>query len=149
MLKLTGGLFGLYPGADAQKKKLEMMTMADVIDAHMKWKLSLQDYMDGWPGRVLDPVQARREDQSVVGQWIRQCAAERYSGCCALFTVRATHAQCHVLAGEFIEKLLAGDEVGARELLNSRLFRASHELVHALVDLDREWTGVDCSAAAN
>ena len=139
MLKRLGGLVGLVPGADP-KKMLEKMTIADVIDAHMKWKISLQEYLDGQAPLVLDPVQARRDELSVTGQWIRLQADGEIGGYNAFFTVRAKHAQCHMLAGDLMEKLLAGDHAGAQELMNSRLLKISHELVYALVDLDRQVT---------
>lgn len=137
MLKRLGGLVGLVPDDDP-KKMLEKMTIADVIDAHMKWKISLQEYLDGQAPLVLDPVQARREELSVAGQWIRLHADGDIGSYGAFFTVRAKHAQCHMLAGELMEKLLANDQAGARELLNSRLLKISHEMVYALVELDRQ-----------
>lgn len=136
MLKRLGGLVGLT--TDAEKKMLAKMHVADVIDAHMKWKLALQEFVDGDCLDAFDPAAIGREDQSLAGKWIHQHAAEHLSGYGAFFTLRAKHAQCHLLAAEVVDKVLQGDRAGAAAMMNDRLHKISHEVVYALVELDRQ-----------
>lgn len=138
MLKRLGGLVGL--GTDAEKKALREMHIPDVIDAHMKWKLSLQEYVDGTSEEGLDADEIRDEQQSLAGRWIHLHAAEHLVRHGAFFTVRAKHAQCHVLAAEVVEKVQQGDRRAALDIMNERLLRISHELVYAMIDLDKQLT---------
>lgn len=137
MLKQFSDLVGLG-SRDRDEKALKKMRIPDVIDAHMKWKNSLQEYIDGLSQEVLDPARLQRTDQSTAGRWIELHGSGPLSRYAAFFTVRATHAQCHLLAGQLAEQLLAGDHVGARKLMNKRLLKTSHELVYALIDLERQ-----------
>lgn len=136
MLKRLGDWVGLT--TDVEKKMLAKMTVADVIDAHMKWKLTLQDFVDGDPLVQFDPAMVRREDESLAGRWIHRHAAEHLAAYGAFFTVRAKHAQCHLLAGEAVDKVLQGDRLAAAVMMKERVHRMSHEVVYALVELDRQ-----------
>jgi hypothetical protein len=136
MLKRLGELVGL--NADPERRALGAMRIPDVIDAHMKWKLALQQYVEGNSEEGIDPAEIMHEEQSLAGRWIHLHAADTLSGYGAFFTVRAKHAQCHVLAAEVVEKVQQGDRAGALHLMNERLLKISHELVYAMIDLDRQ-----------
>lgn len=114
------------------------MHVADVIDAHMKWKISLQEYLDGTWEHGIDPALLQHADQSAVGKWIRLHGTGQLSHYGAFFTVRAKHAQCQLVAGEVVEQVLAGNRAGAQNLMKERLLKSSHELVYALIDLERQ-----------
>lgn len=137
MLKKLGGLVGLAFGED-EKAMLARMTVGDVIDEHMRWKRSLQACIGGKIPEGYDPVTVRRTEHSVVGRWLAAYKTDVLLHYAAYFTVRAKHEQCHLLAGELMETLLAGDEVRAGELMSMRLNRASHELVQALLELNEQ-----------
>lgn len=141
MLKRLGDWVGLT--TDAEKKMLAKMTVTDVIDAHMKWKLALQDFVDGDPLAQFDPGMVHREDQSLAGRWIHRHAAEHLVAYGAFFTLRAKHAQCHLLAVEVVDKVLQGDRPAAAVIMKERVHRMSHEVVHALVELDRQLQAQD------
>jgi hypothetical protein len=136
MLKRLGDWVGLT--ADAEQKMLAKMTVADVIDAHMKWKLALQGFVDGDPLVQFDPATIRHEEQSLAGRWINRYAAEHLSGYGAFFTLRAKHAQCHLLANEVVDKVMQGERAAAAAAMKERLLKMSHEVVHALIELDRQ-----------
>lgn len=136
MLKRLGDLVGLT--TDAERRSLAKMTIADVIDAHMKWKLALQEFVDGDCLTPFDPATAGREDQSLAGRWIHQHAAEHLSRHGAFYTVRAMHTQFHLLAGEIVEKVLQGDRFAAAVMMKDRLLKISYEVVQALLELDRQ-----------
>lgn len=137
MLKRLGGLIGLVP---AEREMLSKMSIADVIDAHMRWKLWLQEYVDGRSEEEIDPALACREEQSPAGRWIHRHAVEHYIRYGAFFTVRAKHAQFHLLAGEVVHKVLEGDRAAAAEMMNTRVLKISHEVIHALLELNRQAT---------
>ncbi len=136
MLKRLGDWIGLT--TDAEKKMLAKMTVADVIDAHMKWKLALQEYVDGDPLARFDLAATRHEERSLAGKWIHQHAARHLSAYGAFFTVRTKHAQCHLLANQVVDKVLQGNRAEADALMKERLFKMSHEVIYALVELDRQ-----------
>ncbi len=136
MLERIGGLFGLL--SNSEKKILQEMSIGDVIDAHQKWKAWLQDYVDGKSKEELDAAQIGRDDLSLVGKWIHGPATEHFQHLGAFFTLRAMHAQFHMIAGEVVQKVQDGNRAAALELVNTKLLRTSHKVVHALIELDKQ-----------
>jgi hypothetical protein len=46
------------------------INISECIDAHMKWKGRLQNYVDGTSKEQLDPMIICRDDQCALGKWI-------------------------------------------------------------------------------
>lgn len=136
MLERLSGWMSLLD--NAEKKVLQEMSIGDVIDAHQKWKAWLQDYVDGKSDGELDPASVSREDQSLVGKWIHGHAAGHFQHLGAFYTLRAMHAQFHMIAGDVARKMQESNHAAARELMNTQLLKTSHKLVYALIELDKQ-----------
>lgn len=136
MLKRLGDMLGLV--TDSDKKMLANMTIPEVVDAHIQWKLRLQNFVDGKAGIEIDPGTFSSPNASTTGKWTTLHAAENLSEFNAFFTLRAKMEQCHHLAGEIVEKINQGDRSAAKTIMDDRFLKTSHELVYALVELQKQ-----------
>lgn len=136
MLKRLGDMLGLV--TDADNKMLARMTIAEVVDAHIQWKLKLQNYIDGKGGEEIDPIIFSNPDMSTTGKWTTLQASGNLSDYNTFFTLRAKMEQCHHLAGEAVKKVQEGDRAAAAAIIKDRFTKTSQELVFALAALDRE-----------
>lgn len=141
MLKRLGDMLGLV--TDSDKRMLANMTIPEVVDAHIQWKLKLEAFVNGTAGIEIDPSTFCSPNASTTGKWTTLHAAEKLSEFNAFFTLRAKMEQCHHLAGEIVNKINMGDRKGAKEIMNDRFLKTSHELVHALVELEKQLSAED------
>lgn len=139
MLKRLADMFGLV--TDADRKMLAEMTISDVVEEHIRWKLKLQSYVEGKSKEEIDPDVFRRPELSTTGKWTTLHAAENLAEFNAFFTLRAKMEQCHHLAGEMVEKVKQGDRAAAAAIMKDRFLKTSHELVHSLIQLENQQSG--------
>lgn len=76
MLGAIGGWLGLSAGK--RKEIRQEIKMMDAIQAHVKWKMRLQDYMNGTSEEKLDPIVICRDDQCTMGKWIHGAALRHF-----------------------------------------------------------------------
>ncbi len=116
------------------KKEINIM---EAIHAHVKWKVRLQDYLNGNSTEKLDPMVICRDDQCVLGKWIHGPAMQHFHEHQAFHSLRADHAQFHFIAGTVVKKVQDDDRAGANALMETDYARTSHKVIQALNELNR------------
>jgi len=136
MLEALGGWLGLTAGKKEEIK--QEISIMDAITAHIKWKVRLQDYLNGTSTEQLDPMVICRDDQCALGKWIHGPALKHFHEHQAFHKLRADHAQFHFVAGTVVKKAQENDRTGANALMENDYAHASHKVVQALNDLNRQ-----------
>ncbi len=131
---LTGWL-----GLSTSKKetiKSEINVM-EAIDAHVRWKVRLQDYLNGTSTEQLDAQVICRDDRCALGAWIHGPAREHFDNHAEFHALKADHAQFHVVAADVVRRVQASDRAGADALMQNDYARASRKVVNTLTELNR------------
>jgi hypothetical protein len=87
------------------------------VDAHMKWKKRLEDYISGNSQETLEVGVISRDYQCVLGKWIYGEGGERFGYSETFFDMKAHHTLFHRSAGEVLAAAQAGDKDRALHLL--------------------------------
>lgn len=83
------------------------------IEAHQGWKLRLQAVVEGRSQEQLDPRVIGRDDQCLLGQWIRGAGARQFGGQRKFADLRTRHAYLHLCAGRILALAQAGQKGAA------------------------------------
>ena len=129
-------LFGL---SDSRKTSIqEEINIMDAINAHIKWKIRLEKYMDGTSEEKLDSKVICRDDQCVLGKWIHGPAEKHFQGDDGFKTLREDHAEFHVIAGKIVSSVQSNDRVTAETLMKGVYMNASRKVVRDLTELNKQ-----------
>ena len=92
----------LHLNIDSAKKEQIRgeIDLSDAVQAHINWKLRLQNYLNGKSDETLDPMVICRDDQCVLGKWIHGPALRHFEGDATFHQLCADHAEFHVFAGQ-------------------------------------------------
>lgn len=121
-----------------QKAKIrEEINLADAVQAHINWKLRLQNYLDGKSQEQLDPMVICRDDQCELGQWIHGAGMNHFHELEPFHQLRADHAQFHYVAANVVQKVQANEHDAAHTILHEEYPRISHKVVVALTELNK------------
>ncbi len=138
---MFGAITG-WLGLSASKKEAikSEINIMDAITAHIKWKVRLQDYLNGTSQEVLDPMVICRDDQCVLGKWIHGPATMHFHDYQEFHQLRADHAQFHFVAGNVVKKVQEHDRDGANRLMENEYAHTSRKVIQALNDLNTHVT---------
>lgn len=103
------------------------------IDAHMKWKMRLDNYIKGASAEQLDVNVVCRDDQCLLGKWIHDKGGEKFGYSETFFDMKAHHAHFHRCAAEVLAAAQAGDKAAAVKLLNGGDYVKASERVKMLL----------------
>lgn len=125
--------------APAESLDSSQLDFMGAIEAHVRWKIRLEAYINGTSEEHLNPHMVCRDDQCVLGKWIHGGGGAKY-GSHPMFTVlKQTHMNFHRAAGEIIQTVDAGERDKARHMLNSGDYaRHSHRVKSDLARLSIE-----------
>ena len=134
------GFFSALFGFSENKKAgiKEEINIMDAINAHIKWKIRLDKYVDGTSEEKLDPQIICRDDQCVLGKWIHGPAQKHFQDDEGLMVLREHHAEFHVIAGKIVSSMLNNDKETAETLLKGAYMDASRKVVRDLSDLNKQ-----------
>jgi hypothetical protein len=134
----VAGIFGLSGGEARQHGNAEEeLNFMDAINAHIKCKVHLQNYIDGKLQERLDPTLVSRDDHCVLGKWIHGPAFRSFSMSPSFYQLRTQHAQMHHIAGNVIMHVHANDRTAAEALMEGTYKEASRKVVKALTELNQ------------
>lgn len=137
------GLFSILFGRETknQTKIREtiqtQINIVECIDAHMKWKGRLQNYLNGTSHEQLDPMVICRDDQCVLGKWIHGPALKYFHDDAGFHKLRSDHANFHFIAGSVVKKVQDNDLAGSDALLKNEYARASRDVIQDLTELNK------------
>ena len=129
-------LFSL--GEDKKASIKDEINIMDAINAHIKWKIRLESYLNGSSEEKLDPQIVCRDDQCVLGKWIHGPALKHFQDDSGFMTLRDDHAQFHVVAGSVVTNIQGNNKAAAEILMKGEYVSASRKVVHALTELNKQ-----------
>jgi Chemoreceptor zinc-binding domain len=137
-MSLFSGIASLFHADAAKKEQVRgEINLMDAVDAHVKWKVRLQNYLDGRSQEKLDPLTIGRDDQCVLGKWIHGPATKHFHDDDHFHQLRADHAEFHFVAANVVKHVQDNNHSAAESLLNGDYKHISHKVVMALTELNR------------
>lgn len=142
LLGAVVGFFGLSRVAAKRKARIRgEINLMDAINAHVKWKVRLEDYLGGTSHERLDPMVIGRDDQCVLGKWIHGPAMKHFHEDTTFHQLRSDHAHFHFIAGNIVKHVLAHERALAEGLLKGDYKHASRKVMQALTELNQHVNG--------
>jgi hypothetical protein len=118
---------------DEQSAELAGLNFKTAVDAHMKWKVRLESYINGTSEEQLKVDVVCRDDQCPLGKWIYDKGGEKFGFSETFFDMKAHHALFHRSAGDVLSAAQAGDKAAATKLLHGGDYVKSSERVKMLL----------------
>jgi hypothetical protein len=129
----TGEPAQLPAGEVAEVAGLNFMS---AIEAHIKWKTRLENYIQGTSTEDLKVEVVSRDDQCPLGKWIYGTGGERFGSIDTFGEMKGQHALFHQCAGRVLETAQAGKKDEAMRLLQyGDYVRASEQVKRLLAKL--------------
>jgi hypothetical protein len=119
--------------ADDKGAEVGGLNFKSAIDAHLKWKVRLESYINGTSSEDLKVEIVSRDDQCPLGKWIYDKGGESYGFSETFFDMKAHHAHFHRCAGGVLAAAQAGDKAAATKLLSSGDYLKASERVKMLL----------------
>jgi len=113
------------------------MDFFDAINAHVRWKLRLRQYIDGTSTEPLSAHEVGRDDNCPLGQWIYD-NIENHGDKSLFRQVQVQHAEFHRCAAEIIETVDNNKHEVAESMLSHDYAQLSHMIVKSLTKLGQE-----------
>jgi hypothetical protein len=131
---LKDALIKLFGLTESQKEGLKnAINIMDEIDAHVAWKLALQNYLDGKSASGVDLKQIMRDDQCGLGRWLKG-PAQSYFGQNnkGIQTLAKQHARLHTAAGFVVKNIQDHNLVAAKKIMDGEVRIAFHDVMRTL-----------------
>jgi hypothetical protein len=123
------------PPADASMEVAGLNFMT-AIEAHIKWKTRLENYIQGNSTEDLKADVVCRDDQCPLGKWIYSTGGQRFGTIDTFGDMKGQHALFHQCAGRIVETAQAGKKEEAMRLLQyGDYVRASEQVKRLLAKL--------------
>lgn len=123
------------PPADASMEVAGLNFMT-AIEAHIKWKSRLENYIQGTSSEDLKVETVCRDDQCPLGKWIYSTGGQRFGTIDTFGEMKGQHALFHQCAGRILETAQAGKKDEAMRLLQyGDYVRASEQVKRLLAKL--------------
>ncbi|GIK26182.1 MAG: hypothetical protein BroJett006_24280 [Betaproteobacteria bacterium] len=123
------------PPADASMEVAGLNFMT-AIEAHIKWKSRLENYIQGTSSEDLKVETVCRDDQCPLGKWIYSTGGQRFGSIDTFGEMKGQHALFHQCAGRVLETAQAGKKDEAMRLLQyGDYVRASEQVKRLLAKL--------------
>ena len=113
------------------------MNFDDAIAAHIKWKVRLNQFIDGTSTEKLDSNVVCKDNMCDLGKWIYGEGA-KYKAEVSHRTLVERHANFHRCAADVVKKVEAGDPTSARSMLAGAFAVASKDTIGAIMQLKKE-----------
>jgi len=112
------------------------------IEAHVRWKVRLENYIDGTTTEKLDVEVVGMDNQCPLGKWIYGIGGDQYSANPLFQEIREIHADFHKCSAGIMRQSDAGDKEGAAEALRrGEHFKLSQRIKAKLARLHVELKG--------
>jgi hypothetical protein len=112
------------------------------IEAHVRWKVRLEAYINGTGEEQLDADVVCRDELCMLGKWIYGPGGERFGDHPKFPTLRDTHKEFHRCAGQVIRFVDDGEKAKAMDLLNRGDYaKFSHQIKAELARMSLELGG--------
>jgi hypothetical protein len=122
--------------ADQHAGEAGGLNFMTAIDAHMKWKTRLENYINGTSDEDLSVEVVSCDDKCPLGQWLYGPGGEAYGAIQTFDDMKAMHAHFHTCAGGVLATAQQGRKDEALRMLDhGEYVRASERLKMQLAKL--------------
>jgi hypothetical protein len=114
------------------------------IEAHVRWKVRLEKYIDGTTTEKLDMEVIGMDTQCSLGKWIYGVGGDKYNANPLFQEIREIHADFHKCSAGIMRQADAGDKEGALDALQrGEHFKLSYRIKSKLARLHTELKGAE------
>ncbi len=113
------------------------MNFDDALAAHIKWKVRLSLFIDGFSTENLQSATVCRDDLCDLGKWLYG-EGTTYQTLPPYQDLLKKHANFHVCAGDVVKKVENNDKASAKAVLEGAFAAASKETVTAIMNIKKE-----------
>jgi hypothetical protein len=118
---------------DERGAEIAGLNFKSAVDAHMKWKIRLESYINGTSTEDLKVDVVCRDDQCPLGKWIYGRGGGEFGYSETFFDMKAHHSNFHRCAGAVLLSAQAGDKAKALDLLHHGDYVRASERVKKLL----------------
>ncbi|MDP2809368.1 MAG: CZB domain-containing protein [Rhodocyclaceae bacterium] len=141
MLDWFKRLAGMGPAVDtalpiiSDEKGAEVggLNFMTAIDAHMKWKSRLENYIQGTSEEELKVEVVSCDDKCPLGKWIYSAGGDQFGGFETFGEMKVRHAQFHQCAGRVLDAAQKGRKEEAMGMLQRGDYVRASERVKMLL----------------
>jgi methyl-accepting chemotaxis protein len=133
-----GGLPAVTSHAAVSADKI--FSFNDAVNAHIKWKSRLIDYIRGKSSEKLEVAKVSCDDQCDLGRWLYG-PARTYESLSEYASLRGSHADFHRSVGGIVKCVHEHRQQEANEMLGGEFFRLSNQTVQAIKQLQARVEG--------
>lgn len=112
------------------------MNFDDAIAAHIKWKVRLNQFIDGTGSEKLDSNVVCKDNLCDLGKWIYG-EGSKYKAMPSHKTLVERHAGFHRCAADVVKKVEGGDKTAAKAMLSGVFAAASKDTIGAIMELKK------------
>ena len=117
-----------------------MSVFYSAVEAHIKWNVRLNDYIEGNSSETLDPAIIACDDRCDLGKWI-YANLDNFKESATFLSMKHDHAEFHKTAAAIVELCHSGQQQMAAENLRGHYTRISRKVVASIVRLASEAEG--------
>jgi len=131
---LKDALIKLFGLTEDQKEVIKNeINVMDEIEAHVAWKVGLQNYLDGKSTGEFKLDKIMRDDQCGLGKWLNG-PAQAYFGANnkGIEKLSEQHSRLHTAAGFVVKKIQDNDLVAAKKVMDGEFRMAFHDVIRTL-----------------
>jgi hypothetical protein len=126
-------------GSEALK---ELDTLC-AIEAHIRWKIRLEAYLNGTSSEKLDPAVVEKDCECILGKWIYGVGGKCHGDHPEFLKLKDTHSTFHRCAADIVRMVDRGEISKAQETLHNgdyakHSYRIKSELARLALTLDRK-----------
>lgn len=129
----SGGSIEPAPQSGDRGAEVAGLDFKSAVDAHMKWKVRLEAYINGTSNEQLDVDVICRDDQCPLGRWIHTRGVSEFGYSETFFDMKAHHAHFHRCAADVLSSAQAGEKEKALQLLHQGDYVRASERVKKLL----------------
>lgn len=131
---LKDALIKLFGLTDDQKEVLKNeINVMDEIEAHIAWKLSLQNYLDGKSQGGIGLDQIMRDDLCDLGKWLHGPAKTVFGpNNKGIQMLTEQHSRLHTAAGFVVKNIQENNLAAAKQIMDGEVRIAFHEVMRTL-----------------
>lgn len=135
------GLFDKFRKSVVPVAEPDDLDFMGAIEAHIRWKVRLENYISGEGKEQLDPAVVGKDDQCALGKWIYGPGGRKYDALTIFRSLRDTHAGFHQCAAQVVQSVDEGDADKASEILTRGCYakysnKVKAELARLSIELD-------------
>lgn len=123
----------------AKDEVIRNIDIMAAINAHLKWKMRLDHYVNGTSEEQLNPQVICQDNQCVLGKWIHGPAHDFFKEDEGFIVLREDHARFHLIAAQVVKLVQSNDIDGADNLLRGNYMKASRKVVKDLTEIARQF----------